>query len=67
MTQLVALIKILLTEGGNVFGTTSPIKKEYIEPTLKELTRELSNIIKNKAKTFSTFEKLDESPGFIIR
>ena len=58
MTQLVALIKILLTEGGNVFGTTSPIKKEYIEPTLKELTRELSNIFKNKAKTFSTFEKL---------
>lgn len=58
MIRLVTLIKILLTEGGNVFGTTSSIKREYIEPTLREFVRELSNIFKNKAKTFNSFEKL---------
>jgi hypothetical protein len=34
----------VLTEGGNVFGTTSPIKKEYIQPTLKQFFKEFGEV-----------------------
>jgi len=34
----------LLSEGGNVFGTTSPIKKEYIQPTLKQFFKEFGEV-----------------------
>lgn len=30
--------------GGNVFGNTQPIKKEYIQPTLQEFVQELNSI-----------------------
>jgi hypothetical protein len=33
-----------ITEGGNVFGTTHPIKKEYIDSTLKEFYKQLIGI-----------------------
>lgn len=44
-----------LIEGGNVFGNTSPIKKQYIEPTLTEFVKQLGAIFP-KAK--SHFKKL---------
>lgn len=34
----------LLTEGGNVFTNTSPIKKEYIKPTIEMFIKELIRI-----------------------
>jgi hypothetical protein len=58
MIRLTALLKELLNEGGNVFGTTAPIAKEKIEPTLEKFVEELSNIFPEKASTFNSFEKL---------
>jgi hypothetical protein len=34
----------ILTEGGNVFGTTASIKKEYIQPTLEQFFKEFGEI-----------------------
>jgi hypothetical protein len=58
MIKLLPLLKQILTEGGNVFGTTAPINKEDIEPTLHKFVEELSRIFPAKASTFKTFEKL---------
>jgi hypothetical protein len=58
MIKFGSLILDLLNEGGNVFGTTAPIAKEKIEPTLEKFTEELGKIFPKKANTFSTFEKL---------
>lgn len=64
MISLIKLLKEALIEGGNVFGTTSPIKKEYIEPTLIEFNEELSRIYPKVDFNFSTLGsvgKKDES------
>jgi len=64
MISLIKLLKEALIEGGNVFGTTSPIKKEYIEPTLIEFNEELSTIYPKVDFEFSTLGsvgKKDES------
>lgn len=58
MIKLENLILELLNEGGNVFGTTAPIAKEKIEPTLEKFTDQLGKIFPKKATTFSSFEKL---------
>ena len=58
MIKLENLILELLLEGGNVFGTTAPIAKEKIEPTLEKFIDEMGRIFPKKAKTFLTFEKL---------
>jgi hypothetical protein len=58
MIKLIPFLKQLLQEGGNVFGTTAPIKKEDIEPTLKKFSEELSRIFPAKASTFKSFQKL---------
>ena len=34
MVYLIQLLKEIITEGGNVFDSTSNIRKEYIQPTL---------------------------------
>ena len=47
-----------ITEGGNVFGTTSPIAKADIEPTLEVFVDKLSKLFPAKASTFKQFEKL---------
>jgi hypothetical protein len=36
--------KNILEEGGNVFDSTSPIKKEYIEPTLQQFYKEFKEL-----------------------
>lgn len=36
--------KSILEEGGNVFDSTSPIKKEYINPTLRQFFKEFGEI-----------------------
>ena len=36
--------KNILEEGGNVFGTTSPIKKEHIKPTMQQFFNEFREI-----------------------
>jgi hypothetical protein len=58
MIKLHTLLKELITEGGNVFGTTAPIAKERIEPTLEKFVEELGRVFPKKAPTFTSFEKL---------
>ena len=58
MIKLISLLKEVLLEGGNVFGTTAPIKKEDIEPTLEKFSNELGRIFPAKAKTFKSFQTL---------
>ena len=58
MIKLESLILEILTEGGNVFGTTAPIAKERIDPTLEKFVEELGRIFPKKASTFASFEKL---------
>jgi tetratricopeptide (TPR) repeat protein len=58
MIKLISLLKEVLLEGGNVFGTTAPIKKEDIEPTLEKFSDELGRIFPAKAKTFKSFQTL---------
>lgn len=58
MIKLTALLKELITEGGNVFGTTAPIAKDKIEPTLEKFVEELSRVFPPKSSTFNSFEKL---------
>ena len=58
MIRLTTLLKELLNEGGNVFGTTAPIAKDKIEPTLEKFVEELSAVFPEKASTFNSFEKL---------
>ena len=58
MIKLRTLIEELITEGGNVFGTTAPIAKEKIEPTLEKFVEEIGRVFPKKASTFTSFEKL---------
>ena len=55
MISLVNIFKELVLEGGNVFGTTAPIKREYIQPTLDKFTKELKRIF---PKITFSFESL---------
>ena len=65
MISLVQLLQeICIFEGGNVFGTTSSIKKENIQPTLEKFTTELKQIypkIDFKFNTLGSVGKKDES------
>ena len=65
MISLVKLLQeICIFEGGNVFGTTSSIKKENIQPTLEKFTIELKQIypkIDFKFNTLGSVGKKDES------
>lgn len=65
MVSLVGLLKeLLIDEGGNVFGTTSSIKKEYIQPTLSKFTAELKRLfpkVNFKFNTLGSVGKKDES------
>jgi len=47
-----------ISEGGNVFGTTSPIAKSDIEPTLEVFSDKLAKLFPAKAASFKQFEKL---------
>jgi hypothetical protein len=58
MIKLTTLLRQVITEGGNVFGTTAPIQKDKIEPTLEKFVEELGRIFPTKASTFTSFEKL---------
>lgn len=48
----------VLLEGGNVFGSTSPIKKEYIPPTLKQFFKEFENIFPKASPHFKAVRTL---------
>lgn len=64
MISLIKILKTLIAEGGNVFGTTSSIKKEYIPFTLSKFTEELKRIypkIDWKFDTLGSVGKKDES------
>ena len=59
MIKLLSIAKqIILMEGGNVFGTTTSIEKDNIEPTVEKFVEQLSKIFPAKASTFKSFEKL---------
>ena len=58
MIKLTSLLRQVLAEGGNVFGTTASIRKENIESTLEKFSESLGRIFPKKASTFSAFEKL---------
>ena len=58
MIKLTSLLKQILNEGGNVFGTTASIKKENIESTMEKFVEVLGEIFPKKASTFKSFEKL---------
>ena len=47
--------KEFLTEGGNIFGSTGPIKKEWIDPTLKQYYKELGRLFPKKKSVFKSF------------
>jgi hypothetical protein len=55
---MIKLTSAIIKEGGNVFGTTSPIAKTDIEPTLEVFVDKLSKLFPAKASTFKQFEKL---------
>lgn len=58
MIKLTSLLKQILVEGGNVFGTSSPIKKENINPTMTKFIETLGKIYPKKSSTFKTFKML---------
>jgi len=58
MIKLISIVKQILMEGGNVFGTTTSIEKANIEPTVNMFVGQLSKIFPAKASTFKSFEKL---------
>jgi hypothetical protein len=58
MIKLISIVKQILMEGGNVFGTTTSIEKANIEPTVETFVEQLSRIFPAKASTFKSFEKL---------
>jgi hypothetical protein len=58
MIKLISIVKQILMEGGNVFGTTTSIEKSNIEPTVETFVEQLSRIFPAKASTFKSFEKL---------
>jgi hypothetical protein len=64
MISLIKILNEIINEGGNVFGTTSSIKKEYIQPTLTKIVTELKKIYPKVDFNFSTLGsvgKKDES------
>jgi hypothetical protein len=64
MISLIKILNEIINEGGNVFGTTSSIKKEYIQPTLSKFTAELKKIypkVDFKFSTLGSVGKKDES------
>jgi len=64
MISLVSIFKETLLEGGNVFGTTSSIIKEYIQPTLDKFIKELKRLypkINFDFETLGSVGKKDES------
>jgi hypothetical protein len=64
MISLIKILNEIINEGGNVFGTTSSIKKEYIQPTLSKFVAELKRIypkIDFKFTTLGSVGKKDES------
>jgi hypothetical protein len=65
MISLIKLLReVLVDEGGNVFGTTSSIKKEYIKSTLDSFTNELKRIypkVNFKFESLGSVGKKDES------
>ncbi len=54
MIKLLSLFRDIIQEGGNVFGTTHPIKKEDIPPTLEKFVEELGKIFPEKKDTFKS-------------
>ena len=58
MIKLISIVKQILLEGGNVFGTTDSIEKANIEPTVETFKNQLSRIFPAKASSFKSFEKL---------
>ena len=58
MIKLTSLLRQVLSEGCNVFGTTASIRKENIESTLEKFYESLGRIFPKKASTFKAFEKL---------
>ena len=58
MIKLINIVKQILMEGGNVFGTTTSIEKANIEPTVEKFVDQLSRVFPAKASSFKTFEKL---------
>jgi hypothetical protein len=58
MIKLNSILKQMILEGGNIFGDTSPIKKENIDPTLNVFATELSNMFPKKVASFRKFETL---------
>jgi len=64
MISLIKILNEIINEGGNVFGTTSSIKKEYIQPTLTKFVAELKRIypkVDFKFSTLGSVGKKDES------
>jgi len=64
MISLIKILNEIINEGGNVFGTTSSIKKEYIQPTLAKFVAELKRIypkVDFKFSTLGSVGKKDES------
>lgn len=64
MISLIKILNEIINEGGNVFGTTSSIKKEYIQPTLAKFVAELKSIypkVDFKFSTLGSVGKKDES------
>lgn len=64
MISLIKILNEIINEGGNVFGTTSSIKKEYIQPTLTKFIAELKRIypkVDFKFSTLGSVGKKDES------
>ena len=49
MIKLISIVKQILMEGGNVFGTTTSIEKANIEPTVNMFVGQLSKIFPAKA------------------
>lgn len=47
--------KTFLAEGGNIFDSTGPIKREWIEPTLKQYYKELGRLFPKKKGVFKSF------------
>lgn len=64
MIFLLQILKEIITEGGNVFGNTSSIRKENVAPTIQNFSKELNRIypkIKFNFSTLGSAGKKDES------
>jgi hypothetical protein len=64
MIYLSQLLKEIITEGGNVFGSTPSIKKEYISSTIFKFSKELNQLypkVKFDFKLLGSAGKKEES------